>query len=1226
MNRSQAIFKTALFLFTLVLMGSLVMAQSSGLVGAVKDTTGALIPGVEVNLLNQANNQVRNAVTNDMGEYNFFQVNPGFYTLTVELEGFKTYVINDLRLLVDNTLSQDVTLETGQITEFVTVVGSAQILNRTDATIGNTFNTMQIQELPMESRNVVGLLTLQPGVTEDGEVSGTRSDQSNMTLDGIDVNDQQTGEAFGSVLRVTPDSVQEFRVTTASANASQGRSSGAQVSLVTRSGTNEFHGALYEYHRNTVTTANDFFNNRAGVDTPALLRNLFGGRIGGPIIRDKVYFFYNYEGRTDRKAESVIRDVPLPHLGAGEIIYENTAGEWVHLTNAEVNAYYAQVGTNPLAMAELAAAASRYPANDNSGGDGVNTGGFRFNASLPLNYHTHTAKFDFNLAENHQFNVRGNYQADTYALFNDDVDYWDGPRFPDSPGIDMWSHPTGIAANYTWTASPTLVNSFRYGFTRLAYTRTGDSNDSNISFRFVFRPRQYLRTLSRITPVHNFVDDLSWIKGNHTFQFGANLRFIDNERSSLNGSFDSAVTNPSFYQLSGASVSNQIPEISAGTTTTVQNAATAIIGRYSQYSGNYIYSVDGDILTPGTFIDRDFATEEFELYAQDTWKVTRNLTLTYGLRWSTSKPVYEKNGYQVKPNIPLGDYLASRASYAERGMPYNELIEVNLSGPYWDKGGWYEQDWNNLSPRIAMAYSPQFESGFLNRIFGDPGKSVLRAGFSKIYDRIGNAMAVNFDLSNPMGFSSSETIAANTYNVTDTPAPLFTGFDQHVRSLPNLNPPESISFPLTVPADEAQRIETSLDETLTTPSNYSWNVSWGRELPAGLYFEASYVGRSGRNLMAQLDSVALPNLVDPQTGMDWYGAALDLAQQRDANVPWDQVETIPYFENMFPSFTWLGDPGMTVTQNAALFTFRDGYDIKDWTYLQLYLDDDGIYPNMFFQPQFAALNMWSTVSKSDYHAGQFTLRERFSNSLSLDLNYTFGKSMDNASGAQNAVNFDSASFILNPFKPEDLYSRSDFDMHHMVNANWMWALPFGKGKTYLADVSGFADALIGGWQLHGIFRFNSGMPEWNVFDAAQWATNWNAQSNAVRLRNPGANPRKGGDAPNFWSDPQYAFNSYRNAYAGESGDRNVLNMSHYMTLDFGLSKVFKMPVEGHRIQFRWEVFNALNQQYLGHIYGSRSSLGVSQDPQIGTAPSDFGNITSIQGSPRVMQFALRYDF
>lgn len=1204
-------------MFALVLMGSFMMAQTSGLVGTVKDATGAVIPGVDVSLLNQGNNQERNAVTNDMGEFLFFQITPGFYTLKVELTGFKTYVINDMRLLVDNTLSQDVTLETGQITEVVTVTGSAQVLNRTDATIGNTFNEIQIQELPIESRNVVGLLTLQPGVTEAGEVSGSRSDQSNLTLDGIDVNDQQTGEAFGSVLRVTPDSVQEFRVTTASATAAQGRSSGAQVSLVTRSGTNQFHGALYEYHRNTVTTANDFFNNRSGVETPALLRNLFGGRIGGPVIKDKVYFFYNYEGRTDRKAQSEIRDVPLAHLGQGELIYRNTSGEMVHLTNAEVNAYYPEVGTNPLAMTELASAASRYPANDNSGGDGVNTGGYRFNAAMPLDFHTHTAKVDFNLSENHQVNVRGNYQWDTYA--------YDASQFPDSPGIDMWSHPTGVAANYTWTVSPTLVNTFRYGFTRLAYTRGGDSTDPNISFRFVFSPKQYYRSLSRVTPVHNFVDDISWIKGNHTFQFGVNLRFIDNERSSLNGSFDSAVTNPSFYELSGASVSNQVPDVSAGTTTTLQNAATALIGRYSQYSGNYIYGVNGDILAPGTFIDRAFATEEYEVYAQDSWKATQNLTLTYGLRWSTSRPVYEKNGYQVKPNIPLGEYLENRKSYGEQGMPYNELISVNLSGPYWDQEGWYKQDWNNLSPRIAVAYSPTFEDGFLNTIFGDPGKSVLRAGFSRIYDRMGNAMAVNFDLSNPMGFSSSQTISANTFNVTSDPAPLFTGFGQNVRNLPGLNPPDSITFPLTVPADEAQRIEVSLDDTLITPSNYSWNVSWGRELPAGLYFEASYVGRSGRNLMAQQDAVPLTNIRDPKSGMDWYGAALDLAKQRDANVPWDEVRTIPFFENMFPYFTWLAGGG-TVTQNAALFTFRDGYDIKDWTYLQLYMDDDGIYPNMFFQPQFAALSMWSTVSWSDYHAGQFTLRERFSDSLSFDLNYTFAKSMDNASGTQDVANFDGASFILNPFRPEDSYSRSDFDMNHMVNANWMWALPFGQGKTYLADISGFADALLGGWQFHGIFRFNSGMPEFNVFDAAQWATNWNAQSNGVRLRNPGNKPHKDGDAPNFWSDPQYAYNSYRNAYAGESGDRNVLNMSHYMTVDFGLSKVFKMPVEGHRIQFRWEVFNALNQQFLGHMYGSRSSLGISQDPQIGTAPSDFGNITSIQGTPRVMQFALRYDF
>ncbi len=337
-------------LFLALLAESPLLAQTTELTGVLVDPQGAVVPGADVTLTNQANSNERAGVTDSEGRFRFLMLPPGLYNLRAELPGFKTLEQNDIRLQVDTPRSLTLQLELGSVSEIITVSGSTQkLMNEIDGSIGNAFNTEQIVDLPLNARNVYSLLSLQTGVTEAGYVSGARSDQSNLTLDGIDVNEQQQGTAFESVLRVTPDSVQEFRVTTSNPTGSQGRSSGAQVSLVTKGGTNEFHGSAYEYHRNTVTTANDFFNNRIGQERPALIRNLFGGTIGGPIKKDKVFFFFNYEGRKDRKQETQLQVVPLAHMGEGKMRYRNSAGELIELGPADIEALFPELGgVNPL--------------------------------------------------------------------------------------------------------------------------------------------------------------------------------------------------------------------------------------------------------------------------------------------------------------------------------------------------------------------------------------------------------------------------------------------------------------------------------------------------------------------------------------------------------------------------------------------------------------------------------------------------------------------------------------------------------------------------------------------------------------------------------------------------------------------------------------------------------------------------------------------------------------
>ncbi|HXF39217.1 MAG TPA: carboxypeptidase regulatory-like domain-containing protein, partial [Blastocatellia bacterium] len=357
-RRSRRILKqkVVLAMIMALLCSTIVKAQdTTSLSGTVTDPQGKVLSGATVTITNSATGASRETKTGDDGSFTFSQIPPATYSIRVEATGFKINVQESVQMLVATPKTINMQLEVGNVNETVTVTGGEVHLNTSDATIGNTFSQTQIRQLPLEGRNVAGLLSLQPGVTfignvsqdggttdyRNGTVNGGKSDQANVTLDGVDVNDQQTGQAFNSVLRVTLDSVQEFRVVTTNPNADQGRSSGAQISLVTKSGSNSWHGSAYEYHRNTIFSANDWFNNAAGsftpndfavlagtatagaerVPRPKLIRNVFGASFGGPVIKDRMFFFLNYEGRRDAREESVVRVVPGLDLRKGTFTF-----------------------------------------------------------------------------------------------------------------------------------------------------------------------------------------------------------------------------------------------------------------------------------------------------------------------------------------------------------------------------------------------------------------------------------------------------------------------------------------------------------------------------------------------------------------------------------------------------------------------------------------------------------------------------------------------------------------------------------------------------------------------------------------------------------------------------------------------------------------------------------------------------------------------------------------
>ncbi len=1320
---------------------------TSGISGTVTDPQGKAVPGAKVTITNVATNAKRTMQTTDAGGYVFDLISPGDYRLEVEAKGFNKAIVDNVRALIGKSTESNVRLEVGQISQVVEVRMAAQdvVINTQDASLGSVIDSHQISELPLEGRNLVDLLSLQAGSTREGYVTGSRADQSNVTLDGVDINNAQTGNAAiptstnmlvigaldtdrgnitsGPVLRLNSEAIEEFRVTTANGNANEGRSSGAQINLVTKSGTNDWHGAAFEFYRGTPFEANDWFNNAAGVPRTPLVRNTFGGGLGGPIVKNKLFFFYSYDGRRDATAASETRIVPLPTLGQGIINYTycpdsacNTPAA-ASLAAAQVQQAYTDTGINPLALQALANAAAKYTANDSSVGDGLNTSGFRFNAPTPIRLNSHSARFDYNINSKQNLFVRLNYINDHQTLAQ-----W----LPDTIAPQVWSHPYGMAVGHNWTIGNNWVNNFRYGLTRQAFTQSGDSTGNDISFRFVFQPNAQAHTVTRVTPVHNFTDDLSWIHGKHTIQFGANVRKIANSRVDFANAFDNAITNPSFYLGAGDHVSNQFQayldanhlpgderpckdalgnpinpppcDEALNSISETQNAATAIIGRFSQYTANFTFGKDGTLLNHGSPTTRTFATQAYEEYVQDAWKIHPNFTLTLGLRYSLERPVYETQGFEVQPGLlqsggscpasSLGAYFQNRLSAAAQGINYSAPICTARSGPVNGGPSMYNWDKNNFQPRVAVAWSPHYAGGLLHSLFGDAGKSVLRGGFALTNDYYGQALAVDWDINNTLGFTSNFTTPANTYDTvagsTKPLAPLFTGFNQTVQSLPGVVPPANLQFPLAQPIDEGERIESSVDSHLHAPAEYVWNLTYEREMRGGMTLSVSYVGRMARSLLARRDAVAFNDVRDSKTGMDWYSAATMLEKQRQKGIDTGQIATIPYFENLFPaglasiidnqfgldpvcSGSNAGfDPAWSNTQVFYAMQSRTPrnpcafFAGNDWTDTEALIDQVGagvfncstatcplpyvpLFPTRFMQPQYGALSAWSTIGNSNYHGMTVSLRQRL-NTLTLDFNYTYSHSLDDSSGLQSDFAYGSGNnagpFIENPIRQRDNYGSSDFDIRHLINAFAVWQMPFGKGKALMNTDNKALNAIVGGWQLSGIYRWNTGLPVGSPFDDARWATNWNDQANVTptapihtcpsRIGTPGP---QGTGVPKLFGgsgcDIKATYQSFRNAYPGETGPRNYLRYPGYSNVDLGLAKSFNMPwSEKHRLQLRWDVFNVANAQSFGLIDLSRTGFGVARDPKLRNLnpPDNWSNFTQIQGTPRVFQVGARYSF
>jgi hypothetical protein len=1237
-------------------------AQSSSITGNVTDPTGAVIPGAAISLVNVDTGATRNVVADSQGRYTMEQLAPGFYKITAKATGFGDFVVERLELLVNQPATLEIQfVKVGSTSTTVEVAAAASQVNTTDASLGNTIDTNEIINMPSFARNVVGLLSFQPGVTNftsggttgttvgsnDGAVNGGKPDQSYITLDGADVGDQNARTAFTSVLRVTLDSVEEFRTTTTNGDAATGRGSGADVALVTKSGTNTFHGSLYEYRRGTETAANNFFSNLASTPIAPLLINVFGGSAGGAIKKNKLFYFINYEGRRDASAGTATRTVPTATLRAGEVGYLNSSGQTVILTQAQVQAIDpGGIGVN---LNGLKTMQGMPLPNTTTGGDGINTESYLFNSPGHNVQNTYISKFDYrpDAAGKQSLYIRGNLQNDWANNGTSNL-----PEFPGQPGNTVSiANSKGLAAGWTDVISPNLVSTLRYGLTR-AGNETSGALDSNYEwFRGISNPFDTGTSLTRIIPVNLIAEDMSWNHGAHNIRFGVSFRNISNGSSSTANSFSNASSNPSWISGSGNDLlppaALGFSAVSSGFKQNYEYAMAAALGLEAQGTADYNYLVNGTVLPFGAPAVRDFVNRETEGYIQDTWKVTRNFTVTAGIRLGLEPPVHEANGQQASTNIPLASWLGSRAALANIGQSQQNagLIEfLPLS-----EGTAMYPFHKNWAPRLGLAYSPTASSGLSKWLFGGPGKTSIRAGAGMYYDLVGQPLAQTFSNTTP-GLSQSFSNPANT--LTSAQLPRFTTFFAVPPSL--VPPPPAGGLPLIYPyatgSSGSFAITNSIDEQLAAPYTINLDFTIGRELPKGFFLNTSYVGRLSRHSLINRDLAMPTNMTDPASGQTYFQAMTNLMTAIDFNGA--TVATVPqqpFFNDMWKSAAgngltgtqvWASDYINNSATGDATNTLNNADNAANCSTTGTKFTSKGtvaspgmgcgIYgPWMLFNPQFSALSAYSSIGKGDYHALQVSLRKRLSMGLQFDLNYTWSKSIDLGSSQEGAGSY--SGFIINTWNPSQMRAVSSYDTTQQLNAFGIYAIPVGRGRAVGQNMNKIADALVGGWQLTGNWRQTSGLP-FTVGDGSRWATDWNISSNSNVL---GPVPvsitqnaissggiDKGGE-PNLFTNPaaiitapneapgQYGL--FSEAFAGQSGSRNNIRGPGLFNIDAGLYKTFTMPYsEHHKLQIRWETFNVTNAVVFSGANLTNNSSTL------------FGRFSSDLTSPRQMQFAGRY--
>jgi hypothetical protein len=921
-------------------------------------------------------------------------------------------------------------------------------------------------------------------------------------------------------------------------------------------------------------------------------------------------------------------------------------------------------------------------ANCNNAGDGFNYSCFNWSAPISDTSNVYIAKMDYNLTRD------GKHRISVSAALRNESN-GQAPFLPgEAPSETVVNFNKGLIVNYSAAITSAWINNFRYGFIRESDGFIGNSTQDWIYFRGLNDqtgpPGAITRTHNLQRPINSFADDITFIKGKHTWQFGTQIAFARTPSTSFASSYSDGIANASWTTLSGYAVKssplnpaltcanssstscvpNGRPFVDPGFANSYDFPLQALLGMVTEVDAQYNFTRDGTALPDGSPIKRRYAINTYELYLQDVWKIKPTFTLTLGLRYNLFSPPWETNKLQVSPNVNLGNWYLLRAQEGENGVAsFNDPpISFNWSGPANGGPNYYNWDYKNLGPRVAFAWAPRQDSGLLGSLLGE-GRTAIRGGFSMVYDRFGQGIADDFAQNGSFGLSTQLTNPAGFLSPYDSPrlTSVNTIPTQDLNGNNIFLPPPPATFPQTYPTGTFA-IAHSIDAGLKTPYALTFDFSVARELKGGFSLEVNYVGRLGRRLLTQIDPATPLNLKDKASGVDYFTATTALAKLYRQPSQGGQAVTDATFSNsMLPSNVvkyWqdmmqplqpggaysLGSsggcgagPGATANPVLAAFDLFCGGNLNETTPLLIW-DNGGIpdanlsnvsyfptpgggNPYSFYNPQYATLYMWRSMGNSNYNAMQVDLKKKLTHGVQFDFTYTLSKSIDLSSDAERVGTIGgNGSQIQNAWSPYQFRAVSDFDATHQVTANWVADLPFGRGQTFGRNVNRVVDAFVGGWQLAGLGRWTSGFP-FSVGNGYNWATDWDLSGNAIQVA-----PVKTGTfydpnnqgAVNAFSNFSQGASSFIEPYPGSAGQRNNLRGPGFFSVDMSLAKRWLMPYsEHHSLQLKWEVFNVTN---------SKRFDALSLNSFLDVYGSTFGDYTRLSTKPRVMEFALRYEF